>query len=86
MVEYYIWIVSNYANSYILERDIIGIDHKNNNQVCYFKSEADLDSGVLSFNRKILYEHPKITMYNDLLDAHFYIFDKWVCDFLNTDG
>lgn len=68
------------------ERDIIGIDHKNNNQVCYFKSEADLDSGVLSFNRKILYEHPKITMYNDLLDAHFYIFDKWVCDFLNTDG
>jgi len=67
------------------ERDIIGIDHQNSNQLCYFKSEVDLDSGVVSFNRKILFEHPKITMYNNLLDAHFYIFDKWVCDFLKSE-
>ena len=30
-------------------------------------------------------EHPKIAMYNNLLDAHFYIVDKWVCDFLKKE-
>ena len=24
-------------------------------------------------------------MYNNLLDAHFYILDKWVCDFIKAD-
>ena len=66
------------------ERDFVGIDHANS-QLCYFKSEADVDGGVLSLGRKILQEHPKITMYNNLLDAHFYIFDKWVCDFIKAD-
>ena len=68
------------------ERDMVGIDHQNNNQLCYLKSEADLDSGLVTLSRKVLYEHPKITMYNNLLDAHFYIFDKWVCDFIKVEG
>ena len=65
---------------------MIGIDHQNGNQVCYFKSEADLDSGFVSIERKTLYEHPNIKMYTNLLDAHFYIFDKWVCDFIKSEG
>jgi len=67
------------------ERDIIGIDHCNNNQLCYFKSEADLEDGAVTLNRKTLYEHPKITMYNNLLDAHLYIIEKWVCDFIKAE-
>lgn len=67
------------------ERDIIGIDHRNNNQLCFFKSEADLEDGFISLNRKILYEHPKVTMYNNLLDAHLYIVEKWVCDFIKAE-
>ena len=70
---------------FILERDIIGIDHRNNNQLCFFKSEADLEDGFISLNRKILYEHPKVTMYNNLLDAHLYIVEKWVCDFIKAE-
>jgi len=67
------------------ERDIIGIDHRNSNQLCFFKSEADLEDGSITLSRKILYEHPKITMYNNLLDAHFYIVEKWVCDFVKAE-
>ena len=80
----YVYVVL-YGISSILERDIIGIDHLNNNQLCYFKSEADLEDGAVTLNRKTLYEHPKITMYNNLLDAHLYIVEKWVCDFIKAE-
>ena len=66
------------------ERDMVGIDHQNDNQLCYLKAEADLESGI-TLSKKVLYEHPKITMYNNLLDAHFYILEKWVCDFIKVE-
>ena len=66
------------------ERDIVGIDHQSDNQLCYLKAEADIGSGI-TLSKKVLYEHPKITMYNNLLDAHFYILEKWVCDFIKVE-
>ncbi len=67
------------------ERDIIGIDHSSNGQLCYWNAEADLDEDVLSFKRTILKEHPKLKLYTKLTDAHFYIFEKWVVDFIAAE-
>ena len=47
-------------------------------------SEADLDDS-LDIRRTVLREHPRVAVHTKLLDAHFYIFDKWVCDFINSD-
>ena len=65
------------------EQDLVGIDHKNG-QLCLLSSMADLDEFV-KLKRSLLMEHPRLTMHSNLLDAHFYIVEKWVCDFLKTD-
>lgn len=64
----------------ISEKDVIGID-KSNGQICFLSSEADLGD-VISLRQSMLAEHPTISMFTNLTDAHFYIMDKWVCDFL----
>ncbi len=48
----------------------------------FLSSEADLDGDTLSLKRSMLLEHPRIRMRNDLADAHLYIVDKWVCDYV----
>ena len=70
------------------ERDLIGIDifkpggQQNGGQICFWNSEADLDSEEISLKRTVMQEHPQLKLFNNLLDAHFYIFDKWVIDFI----
>ncbi|TRY75345.1 hypothetical protein TCAL_04586 [Tigriopus californicus] len=65
------------------EKDFVGID-KGTNQLCYISSEADLDE-FLSVRRSLLMEHPRLSVFTNLIDAHFYIFESWVLDFLAKD-
>ena len=30
-------------------------------------------------------EHPNLKLFSNLIDAHFYIFEKWVVDFIAKD-
>lgn len=60
---------------------MVGIDHVANGRLCYLSSEADLED-FLIVKKAVLVDHPKITIYNNLVDAHFYIMEKWVCDFI----
>ena len=52
-----------------------------NNQLLYLSPEVDID-GFVELRRSLMIEHPKLSMFTSLLDAHFYIFEKWVCDYL----
>ena len=70
----------NFFSFKFSERDFVGLD-KTNSQLCYLSSEADLDDFV-SIRKSMLNEHPKFSIMTNLLDAHFYIFEKWVCDYL----
>ena len=62
---------------------MVGIDRETS-QLCYLASEADLDEFV-TVRRSLLQEHPRISICSNLLDAHFYIFEKWVLDFVAQD-
>ena len=53
-------------------------------QMVFLSSEADLDES-LSLRRSVLIEHPRVAVRNDLTDAHFYVVDKWVCDYLQKN-
>lgn len=52
------------------------------NRIVGFTSQADLEEDVLPFRKVLFDHHPVIDMHTDLLDTHFYIFAKWVIDFL----
>lgn len=45
---------------------------------------ADLDEFV-KIRRSLMAEHPRISMLSNLTDAHCYIMERWVCDFLAKD-
>jgi len=62
------------------ERDVIGWD-KSSGQLCLLSSEADLDE-EFTLRKVILNEHPRVTVATNLQDAHFYILEKWIVDFL----
>jgi len=64
-------------------KELVGID-SDSHQLCLLASEADLDD-TLTLRKTVLREHPNIRIHTKLLDAHFYIFDKWVCDFISHD-
>ena len=68
------------------EKDIIGIDvlKAGGGQLCFWTSEADV-SDEISVKRTVLQEHPQVKLFTNLVDAHFYIFDKWVLDFIAED-
>jgi len=65
------------------ERDLVGVD-VNTNQLCYMASAADLDE-TATLRRSLLMEHPHINIHTNLMDAHFYIMDKWVIDFVASN-
>ncbi len=63
------------------ERDFVGLDEGCGHQIVFLSSEADLDE-TLTLRRSALLDHPRFSIRNDLTDAHFYVVDKWVCDYL----
>ncbi len=62
------------------ERDLVGLD-PGSNRLCFLASAADIDENV-TLRRSLLQEHPHINIQTNLLDAHFYILEKWVVDFV----
>ena len=47
-------------------------------------SAADLDE-TATLRRSLLMEHPHINIHTNLMDAHFYIMEKWVIDFVSSN-
>lgn len=39
----------------------------------------------MTVRRSLMIEHPRISVFTNLIDAHFYIFESWVLDFLAKD-
>jgi len=64
----------------ISEKDFVGID-KENNQLCFLSSAADFNEKV-KFRRSMLRQHSALSIYSNLLDAHFYIIERGIAKFL----
>jgi len=52
-------------------------------RLIYFSSAADLEDQV-QIRKSILKKYSNITMHSDLMDAHFYIFSKWILNVLQV--
>ncbi|XP_071952872.1 translation initiation factor eIF2B subunit gamma-like isoform X2 [Antedon mediterranea] len=61
-------------------RDLVGLDEKGQ-RVLFMAAEADMED-FLMLRKSILEKHPFIRVGTNLLDAHMYIFKKWVIDYL----
>jgi len=61
--------------------DFIGLNDQG--RIVYFAAAADLED-QLSLRKTILKRYLNITMHTDLIDAHFYIFSKWVLNVLEA--
>ncbi|XP_012288671.1 translation initiation factor eIF-2B subunit gamma [Orussus abietinus] len=62
------------------EIDLIGVDNKTN-RLIFLASASDFEDTV-TLSRKLLKKHTSFTIHSKLLDAHLYILNKWVLDFL----
>ena len=56
----------------------------NTSQLCYLASAADLDE-TADVRMSLLMEHPHINIHTNLMDAHFYIMEKWVVDYVSSN-
>eukprot|EP01119_Soliformovum_irregulare_P012626 TRINITY_DN3292_c0_g1_i2.p1 TRINITY_DN3292_c0_g1~~TRINITY_DN3292_c0_g1_i2.p1 ORF type:complete len:394 (+),score=91.81 TRINITY_DN3292_c0_g1_i2:14-1195(+) len=66
------------------EGDFIGLFE--DDRIVLFAAVADLDD-TLDVNKSVLKRYPNVTLHSDLVDAHFYIFSRWVLDCLEKyDG
>eukprot|EP01116_Phalansterium_solitarium_P001063 TRINITY_DN10861_c0_g1_i2.p1 TRINITY_DN10861_c0_g1~~TRINITY_DN10861_c0_g1_i2.p1 ORF type:complete len:265 (-),score=84.23 TRINITY_DN10861_c0_g1_i2:126-890(-) len=63
--------------------DFIGLDDQR--RVVYFTSSADLEDSLV-IHKSLLRSHPNLTIHTNLLDAHFYIFARWVLDVLELEA
>lgn len=62
------------------ETDLIGIDNKTNRLV-FLASASDFEESI-DISQKLLRKHSSFTMNSKLMDAHFYVINKWILDFL----
>ncbi|XP_043504412.1 translation initiation factor eIF-2B subunit gamma [Polistes fuscatus] len=62
------------------ETDLIGIDNETGRLV-FLASASDFEE-TMNISQKILRKHTSFTMHSKLMDAHVYIIQKWVLDFL----
>ena len=68
-------------------RDFIGlIDNEEGfKQLVFYQPRSNLgDLTELSISKKTLIQYPNITIANNLLDAHLYIFNHWIIEHLST--
>ncbi|XP_004363534.2 eukaryotic translation initiation factor 2B [Capsaspora owczarzaki ATCC 30864] len=61
-------------------RDFIGIDAESK-RLLYFAAEADVDEDF-KIRKAVLMRYPRMDVTTKLLDGHFYIFRRWILDFL----
>lgn len=71
------------------EKDLVGIDAQTS-RLIFMVSEADLVSEnetdpTILLSKSICKQFPEINVESDLLDAHLYVFKKWVCDYINEN-
>lgn len=62
------------------ETDLIGIDNRTDRLV-FLASASDFEE-TINLSRKLLNKHNSFTIHSKLMDAHLYIINKWVLDFL----
>ena len=62
------------------ETDLIGIDN-DTNRLVFLASASDFEE-TIKVSKKLLTKHTSFTVHSKLLDAHFYIINKWVLKFL----
>lgn len=60
--------------------EYIGTDEQSN-RLLFYAGEGDMDE-EFKLARSITVRHPRLTLRTDLLDAHFYVFQKWVIDYI----
>jgi len=60
--------------------DIVGLS--DDGKVVYYSGMADLDEEMV-VRKQLLRSFPNVTIHSKLLDAHFYIFSRWVLDLLD---
>mmetsp|Transcript_28605 Transcript_28605/g.55788 ORF Transcript_28605/g.55788 Transcript_28605/m.55788 type:complete len:441 (+) Transcript_28605:15-1337(+) len=63
--------------------DFVGLDEKGS-RLLYFKPVADIDD-KLSIPKRQLTMYPSINVTKKMLDAHLYIFSRWVLDLLEVE-
>jgi translation initiation factor eIF-2B subunit gamma len=73
----------------ITERDLVGIDAQTS-RLIFIVSEADLVSEnetdpTILLSKSVCKQFPEINVESDLLDAHLYVFKKWVCDYVKEN-
>ncbi|KAJ8687630.1 hypothetical protein QAD02_023424 [Eretmocerus hayati] len=62
------------------EKDLIGIDNETG-RVVFLASASDFEE-TINMPLKLLKKHSNFTVHSKLLDAHLYIINKWVVNFL----
>eukprot|EP00029_Vermamoeba_vermiformis_P001106 TRINITY_DN11275_c0_g1_i1.p1 TRINITY_DN11275_c0_g1~~TRINITY_DN11275_c0_g1_i1.p1 ORF type:complete len:445 (+),score=96.72 TRINITY_DN11275_c0_g1_i1:25-1359(+) len=62
-------------------RDCVGIDHTKQRLV-YFNSYAVNDEDSIKVSKALLRKFPNMTLFNNFVDPHFYIFSNWALDVL----
>ena len=70
------------TTKYKRERDLIGLKE---DQLVFFMAEADVEDEEVRVSRKVLQRVGNLTVNSNLVDAHIYIFKKWICDYLASD-
>ncbi|XP_024946927.1 translation initiation factor eIF-2B subunit gamma isoform X2 [Cephus cinctus] len=62
------------------ETDLIGIDNETGRLV-FLASASDFEE-TINLSRKLLKKHTSFTIHSKWMDAHLYVINKWVLDFL----
>lgn len=62
------------------ETDLIGIDD-NTGRLVFLASASDFEE-TINFSQKLLRKHTSFTIHSKLMDAHLYVINKWILDFL----
>ena len=70
------------TTKYKREGDLIGLkeDH-----LVFFTAEADVEEEEVRVSSKVLQRVGNLTVKSNLVDAHIYIFKKWICDYIASD-
>jgi len=63
-----------------LDKHYIGLDDKKN-RLLVFASTSDVEE-EFEMSKALLRRHPNITVHNNLLDSHLYIFSPWVLNLI----
>lgn len=62
------------------ETDLIGIDD-NTGRLVFLASASDFEE-TINISQRLLRKHTNFTIHSKLMDAHLYVINRWVLDFL----